>query len=583
MTDACRPQRPGPARRDASSQRGSVLVWAAFVILMVLGVIASGTSSDQAHDALASALKSRRRRAGARRGRCRRRGRLSPGSAASRCSRCTAFRRAATSPPCPPVNETDDAAAGPGARVRDHCRACGAATRCGARRAAEAFVDGDGDGRYDAGESFTDADGNGALGRQRAGRVTSRLERGMPGLGAVWSIESRGLLYDRPRADLPLGAPPNELLASARVSSEVRRLTILPPAAAALVGAGALSRSAPAGGCAAAPGGGAGLPQRQRRAVASGAEVTRLAGERTRCPTTTRAWRPCSASARRNCAGMAGLSRRGGGTCRRRCRPPALVVVEGDITFDAARPLGAAAVVVVLGDCTVAARQEQLVQRAALGGGALTVRAPATCAACWSPAGTVDVRGTGGDLAEIEHDDRISELLALIGQYRHSKTLYRARGARRRVGRDPLVRDRSPCVPLRGFTLIEVLGWRRRLVALASHARRGAMSRAAPSTPSGRATRPSRARRRCRCSPRCAPTSRVAKARWRPTWTAWTTAWALGPTLTLMSGPDRPHGEVVAPDHPISGEQRSSPESGAGSDASTCAASRAWRRATCAW
>ena len=36
-----------------------------------------------------------------------------------------------------------------------------------------------------------------------------------------------------------------------------------------------------------------------------------------------------------------------------------------------------------------------------------------------------DVRGTGGDYAEIDYDNGIvAELLSLMGQYRHSKALY---------------------------------------------------------------------------------------------------------------------------------------------------------------
>ena len=215
MTDACLPQRPGPARRDASSQRGSVLVWAAFVILMVLGVIASGTSFDQAHDALASAefAGGGQARAVAEAGPG---GRVSPGSAASRCSRCPAFLPRRDLAASPPVNETDDAAAGPGAPSTRSRRASGGAISCASRPLTEPFTDADGDGRYDAGEYLHRCQRDRPPGRGARGARRDGTGAGSPGTGAVWLIESRGLpLPTGLAADLPLTTQPNGLRASA--------------------------------------------------------------------------------------------------------------------------------------------------------------------------------------------------------------------------------------------------------------------------------------------------------------------------------------------------------------------------------
>jgi hypothetical protein len=39
--------------------------------------------------------------------------------------------------------------------------------------------------------------------------------------------------------------------------------------------------------------------------------------------------------------------------------------------------------------------------------------------------GTTDVRGVGGDYAEVLYDgDMVSELLRQMGQYRHTKTIF---------------------------------------------------------------------------------------------------------------------------------------------------------------
>jgi hypothetical protein len=323
------------------------------------------------------------------------------------------------------VNETDDAGVG---LVREVELLPSLWGRYEVRpgRPAEPFTDADGDGRHDAGEPFTDQDGNGRWDGPQGTRDVS-LERGMPGQGTVWLIESVGLLYRRPRPDLPLGTAPNDLLASSRVASEVRRLTILPPAAAAIsAGSGASvsigSRGRLRGG---ASGAGVAFPSGSGTpTLASGAEVS---GSPATAPVpdydgSLEAVFGVGAAELR---GMADIATSDPGEVPAPLPSYALVVIDGDVTFDAERPLKGTGVVVVLGDCTVASGSNAWFSGLLWVQGDLTVRAPSYLRGVLVVGGGVDVRGTGGDLAEVEHDgDILAELLALMGQYRHSKTVF---------------------------------------------------------------------------------------------------------------------------------------------------------------
>ena len=58
-------------------------------------------------------------------------------------------------------------------------------------------------------------------------------------------------------------------------------------------------------------------------------------------------------------------------------------------------------------------------------GGNLTIRAPSYLRGVFISEGTVDIRGVGGDYAELNYDSSIiGELLFLMGQYRHSKAIF---------------------------------------------------------------------------------------------------------------------------------------------------------------
>lgn len=409
-------------RRD-DRERGSLLVWAAFVMLVILGLVATGVQNEAAHDRFA-----RTELASA--------GQARAVADAGVVDAYAWFRRQQVQPvtgfaprrdlaAVPSVNETDDPSVG---LVREYEILPSLWGRYEVRltRAPEPFVDSDGDGRHDTGESYTDTDGNGRW-DDGAGTRDVSLERGLPGLGAVWLIESRGLLYDRQRPDLPLGTPPNDVRASARVSSEVRRLTIIPPASAALCAAAGSSLTVGSRGRVRGGAGGAGLAYPQGSGtpiLLAGSEVTGTPAS-SPVPDYVASLEAVFGVGEAELRSMADISTADPDAVPAPLPSHALIVIEGNITFDADRPLRGTGVVVVLGNCTVASGSNSWFSGLLWVGGTLTVRAPCYLRGVLIAGGTVDVRGTGGDLAEIEHDDGVlSELLSLMGQYRHSKTLY---------------------------------------------------------------------------------------------------------------------------------------------------------------
>ncbi len=409
-------------RRD-DGERGSLLVWAAFVMLVILGLVATGVQNEAAHDKFArTELASE--------------GQARAVADAGVVDAFAWFRRQQVQPvtnfaprrdlaAVPAVNETDDPTVG---LVREYEILPSLWGRYEVRltRAPEPFVDADGDGRHDAGESFTDTDGNGSWDDAGGTRDVS-LERGLPGQGAVWLIESRGLLFDRPRQDLPLGTPPNDVRASARVSSEVRRLTIIPPASAALCAAAGSSVSIGSRGRIRGGTNAAGIAYPQSSGTPSlfaGSEVTGTPAS-SPVPDYVGTLEAIFGVGEAELRSMADISTTDPEAVPSPLPSHALIVFEGDMTFDADRPLRGTGVVVVLGNCTVSAGSNSWFSGLLWVGGTLTVRAPCYLRGVLISEGSADVRGTGGDLAEIEHDDGIiSELLSLMGQYRHSKTLY---------------------------------------------------------------------------------------------------------------------------------------------------------------
>ena len=215
----------------ALCERGMVLIYAVFGLMVVLGIVAAGSLRGGALEKSSFVefqLEGRARQV-----------------AESGIVDGIAWLRSRTSQPVtdfeprrdmslnPPVDETDEE--GPGL-VREFEIARGYWGRYVVRRAveAEAFKDSNGNGYFDPEEDFDDADGDGRRDVATGSRDVSSL-RGVPKFGTVWYLESEGSIYRMVDPGFALGQGPNTRLAKMVVGCEVRRLTAVIPASAAIV------------------------------------------------------------------------------------------------------------------------------------------------------------------------------------------------------------------------------------------------------------------------------------------------------------------------------------------------------------
>jgi hypothetical protein len=347
----------------------------------------------------------------------------------------------------PVVNETDDASIG---LVREYEISPGVWGRYEVRagRPMDPFVDSNQNGRYDLGEAFTDlARPVGLVGGLLSGLVAGEqsdgygdgewtpsrwtrdisLERGWAARGTVWRLESRGLVYRRERADLPLGRDPNTLVSSVTVASEVRRLVMTPPATAAIcapntgsVVLGDRVRVRAPGGLAIAVGSTSGTLSQ-----ATGAEViasTRYASVPGYDVSVKRIfgveWPELKSMADVSSQRLAGVPDEvGNGT---------MVVLERDLTYDANLPLSGSGVLVVRGNLTVAADSKSYFSGVIYVDGNVTINGPAMIRGMLISTGRVELRGSSGDYVELESDPTtVTRMLGSISSYRFARAAYK--------------------------------------------------------------------------------------------------------------------------------------------------------------
>ena len=408
--------------RNRASERGLMLLWALFSLLVIAGVVLSGTQAEMALDKAARFEYADPAHARA-------------VAAAGIVDAFAWFRRQQVQPVMtfapqldlaadPPINETADPARG---LVRDYEIAPNLWGRYEVRltRAGEPYVDADANGHFDAGESFTDTNGNGKWDGEGETHDIS-TERGQPGTGTVWQLVSHGYLYSRPRTDLPLDTSPNTRLAYATVATEIRRLTITPPAAAGIcsqrgdvVTVGNRGRIVGGAGAAVAYPQATGTPTFETGSEVGGSPPA--SGQPSYGADIDDVFGVTMTELR----SMADLSTSDPTSLPSPIGNYSLTVVDGDVTFDEDRPLRGTGIVVINGNCTLSSSSNSFFSGLLWVAGDLTVRAPAYLRGVFIAGGDVDVRGVGGDYAEINYDDGIiSELLFLMGQYRHSKAIY---------------------------------------------------------------------------------------------------------------------------------------------------------------
>ncbi len=324
----------------------------------------------------------------------------------------------------PPINETMDPDVG---LVREYEVTPGVWARYEVRIAtpAEPFTDVNGNGFHDGSEPFTDSNDNGAW-DPAAGVQDVSSHRGQTAGGAVWLVESHGFLYRRPRADLPLGEGANWRIASNAVATELRRLALTTPAAAAIcakrgsrvtIGARARIRGGSAVGIAHHPSNG--TPTLQAESEVDGAPAT----------TSVPGWRSglkgVFGVTLSDLKGMADAAVTDASVLPGNLGEYTLTVIEGNVVFDKDRPLRGTGIVIVKGTCTIASGSNSFFNGMLWCSGRLEINGPCYLRGIFIGQSYIDVRGAGGDFAEIEYDGGIvDDLLTRMGTYRRSKAVF---------------------------------------------------------------------------------------------------------------------------------------------------------------
>ncbi len=287
---------------------------------------------------------------------------------------------------------------------------------------AEPYDDANENALYDLGESFTDVNGDGKWNAGQATRDVSSA-RGIDASGSVWYVTSIGEIFKRPSPELPLGAGDNVRIGRSVWGTEFRRLTINPPASAAICvqnasevelgdncrvrGNTALAYAEgsgePAANMEGVKGGMAGMPEYDTSSEAVfGLPWTKLMSM-------------ADISTGDAKSGIPTQLPTGG-----------LIVVRGGASFDKSRPLRGRAIVAVEGDVVIEDGSASFFEGILYVNGDLVVRGPATLRGTVIVTGHVDARGSGSDYVTVAHDGPlVSKLLQKVAQYRHSKAPFR--------------------------------------------------------------------------------------------------------------------------------------------------------------
>lgn len=410
------------SRASASAGRGSALLYVLFAVIVIAGYVLFGVQADLALD-LATRVQVEtpaQARAVAEAG-------LVDGFAWFRrqsVQPVTTFAPRRDLTTIPPTNETDDPTIG---LIREYEVAPDLWARYEVRLSvpAEPFVDTNLDGLYGDSESYTDTNGNGQWDAARETRDVSAA-RGQPGAGSVWLLVSHGMIFARPRQDLALGEGPNQRQSISRVATEIRRLALTPPAESALcvargdqVTLGARVRIRGSGGGGVVYGSSTGSPAIDGSSEITGSPSTAAVPD---YDGSIDAVFGVGVSALKS---MADLSTTDASTVPAPLGEYTLTVIDGNAVFGATRPLRGTGVVVVLGDCTISDGSNSFFSGLLWVGGDLTIRAPAYLRGTLLVQGRFNAQGTGGDYVEVDFDDGIlGEILALMGQYRHTKAIH---------------------------------------------------------------------------------------------------------------------------------------------------------------
>ncbi len=242
-------------------------------------------------------------------------------------------------------------------------------------------------------------------------------ERGAVTPGTVWRLVSRSFVFRRVDATKPFNESPNHVLAIDVLETEIRRLTLAPPAQAALcsqrgdgVTLGAKGRILGGTGAGIAYGSGTGSPSISGE-ISGMPPVASISGYDDSVPAVFGVDREQLRSLADDRIGQ------------NEAFPSViptnyLLFCETDLVFDASRPLKGTGIVYVEGNVTIEAGSNSFFNGLLYVTGNLVVKAPSLLR------GTIIIRGSTsfsglGDYSELEFDDGVlNSLMVEVGQYR---------------------------------------------------------------------------------------------------------------------------------------------------------------------
>ncbi len=245
-------------------------------------------------------------------------------------------------------------------------------------------------------------------------------ERGKDATGAVWQLTSRGIVYVRRDASKSFDQYPNSVISQAVARTEIQRLTLVPPANAAI--------SADRGD---------GIDTESNTRIFGNGNIgiayppstgsPSVAGEIKGSPAQSTA-DPYNSSisavfgvTQQELLGMADVRVSSVAELPDQIADMSIVVITGDATFTSARPLRGVGVLVVFGDLELQADSKSVFNGLIWVDGDYTQGAPSSVSGSIVCTGDVDIEGAS-DFSEVNYDPGIlSQIQKHLGQYRFTR------------------------------------------------------------------------------------------------------------------------------------------------------------------
>ena len=246
--------------------------------------------------------------------------------------------------------------------------------------------------------------------------------RGQPGAGSVWLVDSVGIVYVRSDPTKPYNQPPNRVLTRTYARTEVQRMSIVPPANAAIC----VSRADA-------------ITTESKTRILGGSYGVAIAyppatGTTTLNGTTSGLMQTTSVTPykdsiaevfgvdQQQLIAMADVVAADAAGLPRKLPEMALVVVTGNAVFDVNRPLIGSGVMVTLGDLRMQAGSLSSYNGLIYVGGDYEQSAPSQVSGTVIVGGQVTLR-SAGDFSEVYYDPSVlSQITRHIGQYRFSRS-----------------------------------------------------------------------------------------------------------------------------------------------------------------